>query len=171
MEQAQAGLEAERDFEPAEYVTVATEVSSILSRYGKKQAAKKLDEKIKEWREKIPQSSSASLSRVKNDSAQEDRLYRVGKGVVSPRLIHKQEPSYTPGASKAGVKGTVVLTIEVWPDGRAHNIRVIRHLPFGLSWSAIQAVRAWRFIPGSKSGDPVKVAATVEVNFRLIPPR
>ena len=45
LEQAQAELEAERDFTPEEYVTVATEVSSILSRYGKKQAAEKVGRK------------------------------------------------------------------------------------------------------------------------------
>ncbi|MDE0165846.1 MAG: energy transducer TonB [Bryobacterales bacterium] len=161
LEQAQAGLEAERDFEPAEYVTAATEVAGFLNAYGQKQAAKKLDEKIKEWREKIPQSSRDRPSPVK----------KVGGDILSPRLLHKQEPSYTPGARDAGVEGTVVLTIQVWPDGRAHKIRVIRHLPFGLSWAAIQAVRAWRFVPGSKSGEPVKVAATVEVNFRLLSPR
>ncbi len=171
LEQAQAGLEAQRDFGPAEYVTAATEVVGVLRLSGREQAAKKLDEKIKEWRKKIPRSSSALLTRVKNDSAQEDRPHRVGKGVVSPRLVRKQEPSYTPGASKSSVEGTVMLSIEVWPDGRAHNIRVIRRLPFGLSWAAIQAVRTWRFIPGSKSGEPVKVAAIVEVNFRLVPPR
>ena len=168
LEQAQAELEAERDFNPAEYVTVATEVSSILGRYGKKQAVEKLDGKIKEWRGQIPRSSSPRLSRAKNNAEQQGRPHRVGKEVTSPKLLHKQEPSYTPGARDAGVEGTVVLSIEVWPDGRAHNIRVIRHLPLGLSWAAIQAVRTWRFVPGRKSGEPVRVAATIEVNFRLL---
>lgn len=171
LEQAQSVIEAKRDFDSAEYVAAATEVADVLRLSGRVQAAKKLDEKIKEWREKIPRISSDRLSRVKDDSAQEDRPHRVGQGVVAPRLVHKQEPSYTPGASKAGVEGTVELAIQVWPDGRAHKIRVIRGLPFGLSWAAIQAVRAWRFVPGSKSGEPVKVAATIEVNFRLVSPR
>ena len=140
LEQAQAGLEAERDFDPAEYVTAATEVAGVLRRYGQKQAAKKLREKIKEWREKIPRSSSARLSRVKDDSAQEDRPHRVGKGVVSPKLVHKQEPSYTPGASSAGVEGSVVLTIEVWPDGR------------GAQYPGHPAPSLWSVVVGDSSG-------------------
>jgi outer membrane biosynthesis protein TonB len=32
----------------------------------------------------------------------------------------------------------------------------------------MEAVRAWKFRPGQKDGKPVTVAATIEVNFRLL---
>ena len=127
-----------------------------LTEQGAEQAAQELNEEIKEWRQEISRGSGAPTFAVKNGE------------VLAPRLVRKREPSYTRGASDARVQGTVVLAIEVWPDGRAHNIRIIRRLPFGLSWAAIRAVREWRFRPGTKLGEPVKVAANVETNFRLL---
>jgi TonB family protein len=38
----------------------------------------------------------------------------------------------------------------------------------GLDEAAIEAVRQWKFKPGYQDGKPVAVAATIEVNFRLL---
>jgi TonB family protein len=93
---------------------------------------------------------------------------RVGKGVSAPVLVDKQEPEYTEDARVAKYMGKVVLAVEVGPDGAPHNIRVIRGLAFGLDENAIDAVSDWKFQPGMKDGVPVTVAATIEVNFRLL---
>ena len=95
-------------------------------------------------------------------------VFRIGGGVSAPRLTYKVEPEYSEEARKAKYQGTVVLAIEVWPDGKAHNIRVIRSLGLGLDEKAIGAVQQWRFVPGKKDKLPVKVRANVEVNFRLL---
>lgn len=95
-------------------------------------------------------------------------VFRIGGGVSAPRLTYKVEPEYSEEARKAKYQGTVVLAIEVWPDGKAHNIRVIRSLGLGLDQKAIDAVQKWRFVPGKKDRVPVKVRANVEVNFRLL---
>jgi TonB family protein len=57
--------------------------------------------------------------------------------------------------------------VEVGPDGDAHDIKVIRSLGLGLDEKAIEAVSQWKFKPGMKDGEPVNVAVTVEVTFRL----
>lgn len=95
-------------------------------------------------------------------------VFRVGGGVSAPRLTRKIEPEYSEEARKAKYSGVVVLAVEVWPDGRAHNVRVIRSLGLGLDEKAIQAVQQWEFVPGRKDGAPVKVSAQIEVNFRLL---
>jgi TonB family protein len=95
-------------------------------------------------------------------------VFRVGGGVSPPRLTYKVEPEYSEQARKAKYQGTVVLAVEVWPDGAAHNVRVLRSLGLGLDEKAIEAVEKWKFVPGRKDGKPVKVAATIEVNFRLL---
>ncbi len=95
-------------------------------------------------------------------------VFRVGGGVSAPRVIRKVEPEYSEEARKAKYQGTVVLAVQVWEDGRAHNIRVVRTLGLGLDEKAVHAVRQWRFAPGMKARKPVKVAATIEVNFRLL---
>jgi TonB family protein len=93
-------------------------------------------------------------------------VFRVGEGVTPPVLISKVEPQYTEEARQAKFQGTVVLYVEVGPDGRATNIKVQRSLGMGLDEKAIEAVKQWRFAPGMKDGRPVVVAATLEVNFR-----
>ena len=95
-------------------------------------------------------------------------VFRVGGGVSAPRLIKKVEPEYSEAARKAKYQGTVVLAVQVWEDGKAHNVRIIRSLGLGLDEKALEAVLQWRFAPGMKDRKPVKVAATIEVNFRLL---
>jgi TonB family protein len=95
-------------------------------------------------------------------------VYRVGGGVTAPVLLYKKEPEYSEEARKAKYQGTVLLYIEVDPSGKATNIRVQHSLGLGLDEKAIEAVRQWKFKPGYKDGKPVTVAATIEVNFRLL---
>ncbi len=95
-------------------------------------------------------------------------VFRIGGGVSSPRLLQKVEPEYSEEARKAKYQGTVMLAVEVWEDGMAHNIRVLRSLGLGLDEKAVEAVRKWKFSPGKKDGKPVRVAAQIQVSFRLL---
>jgi protein TonB len=95
-------------------------------------------------------------------------VFRIGGGVSAPVLVFKVEPEYSDEARKAKYQGTVLLYVEVDPAGRPTRIQVQRSLGFGLDEKAIEAVRQWRFKPGYKDGHPVTVAATIEVNFRLL---
>jgi TonB family protein len=95
-------------------------------------------------------------------------VFRVGGGVTAPTLVYKVEPEYSEEARKAKYQGTVVLYVEVDPSGKARNLRVIRSLGLGLDEKAIEAVNKWKFKPGFKDGRAVTVAATIEVNFRLL---
>lgn len=58
--------------------------------------------------------------------------------------------------------------MEVNPNGEAVNPRVLRSLGHGLDEKALEAVAKWEFRPGAKDGKPVTVAATIEVNSRLL---
>ena len=98
----------------------------------------------------------------------ESRVYNVGGGVTSPRLIRKVEPRYTEKALDAKLEGSVMLSMEVWEDGKAHNIRVLRGIGMGLDEKAVEAVEQWVFKPGTKNGQPVRVLAQVQVTFRLV---
>jgi periplasmic protein TonB len=95
-------------------------------------------------------------------------IYRAGNGVSKPELIHKVEPEYSEEARKAKFQGVVVLYIVVDQNGNAVNPKVMKGLGLGLDEKALEAVRQWKFKPGYKDGKPVSVAATVEVNFRLL---
>lgn len=91
----------------------------------------------------------------------------TGNSPEPPRLIRKVEPSYTDEAKEANLEGTVTLQIEIWEDGRPHQVRVVRSLGMGLDEKAIEAARQWRFTPGTKDGKPIRVTAQIEFLFRL----
>jgi TonB family protein len=95
-------------------------------------------------------------------------VFHVGGGISAPLLLFKVEPEYSEEARKAKYQGTVTLYVEIDPSGRAQNIKVVRSLGLGLDERAMEAVKKWKFKPGYKDGRPVTVAATVEVNFRLL---
>jgi TonB family protein len=94
--------------------------------------------------------------------------YKVGNGTTAPSVLIKGEPIYSEDARVAKYQGKVVLYVEVGSDGMPHNIRIVRGLGFGLDENAVDAVSQWKFKPGTRDGVPVTVAATIEVNFRLM---
>lgn len=95
-------------------------------------------------------------------------VFSVGNGVNPPTLLSKMEPQYTEEARAAGYSGAVMLSIVVGTDGKAEDVRVIKPLGMGLDEKAIEAVQQWVFRPGTNRGEPVKVRAQIEVNFRLL---
>lgn len=95
-------------------------------------------------------------------------IYRAGGDVTPPRLASKVEPSYSDEARAAKYQGTVVVYVEIGPDGLAHNPSVMQSLGLGLDEKAIEAINQWQFKPGTKDGVAVTVAATIEVNFKLM---
>jgi protein TonB len=90
-------------------------------------------------------------------------------GVTSPRLIDEKRPEYTAAAMAAKVQGTVLLEATVGADGTVGAVRVLRSLDerFGLDQKAIEAVRRWRFRPGTYLGKPTAVKVLIELSFNL----
>ncbi len=94
--------------------------------------------------------------------------YRIGNGVTSPAVIFKVEPEYTDEARAALLQGTESIALEIGPDGVPRELRVLRGVGLGLDEKGIEAVRQWKFKPGTKDGQPVTVSATIDVNWRLL---
>jgi len=84
-----------------------------------------------------------------------------------PIVAHKTEPAYTEDARNAKVEGAVTLRAEIGTDGKAHAIRVIQGLGYGLDESAAKCLSEWRYRPGTANGTPVTVPATIEFFFSL----
>jgi TonB family protein len=95
-------------------------------------------------------------------------VYRVGHGVGAPKLDQRPEPQYTDEARLASLQGTVVVQVVVGIDGLAHDVRIVRGLGLGLDENAVETISQWHFKPGLKDGQRVPIAATIEVNFKLL---
>ena len=96
-------------------------------------------------------------------------VYRPGNGVESPTVLHEEKPLYTAGAMRAKVQGIVEVEAIVMPDGTVGQVQIVRSLDdrFGLDEKAIEAVKRWRFRPGTRQGKPVAVLVNIELTFTL----
>ncbi len=93
-------------------------------------------------------------------------VVRVGRdGVTAPHAIHTPGVDHSSANQKQDMKGPVVLTLIVRPDGRTSDIKVTRGLREDLDSMAISAVRRWRFFPSTRNGQPVAVLISVQFDF------
>ena len=94
--------------------------------------------------------------------------YRAGGSVTPPRVIFEVKPTYTNRAMMARIEGSVMLELIVRANGIPTNIRVTRSIdPDGLDGEAVRAASQWRFSPGRLNGNPVDVAASIEIDFHV----
>ncbi len=92
---------------------------------------------------------------------------RVGHEIEAPRLIHRVRPRYPAAAKKLHLTGPVIVEMLIDTDGRVVEVSVLRGLPFGLTESAVEAARQWRFEPSTFEGRPVSVRYTLTIRFQL----
>jgi TonB family protein len=88
--------------------------------------------------------------------------------LTAPVLVWKVDPDYSDPARAAKIQGLVVLRVEIDRNGNIRDVRVDRGLGLGLDEKAAEAVRRWRFLPGTRNGRAVTTSAVVEVHFRLL---
>jgi periplasmic protein TonB len=96
-----------------------------------------------------------------------DRPLRVGGDVKPPVAITKVEPEYTEIARKARIQGIVILEAIIDTQGNVTDVRVLKPLPMGLEAAAMDAVKRWKFKPGTLGDRPVPVIFNLTINFRL----
>lgn len=77
-------------------------------------------------------------------------------------------PVYPLAAKLRNVKGRVVLAIVVNADGTVDRIAVQSASPVGVfEQAAINAVKKWRFKPGTRRGKPVATRVIQPLEFSL----
>ena len=61
----------------------------------------------------------------------------------------------------------MILEAIINKNGQLEDVRVLKPLPMGLSEKAVEAVKEWRFRPGTMNGEPVAVIFNLTINFTL----
>ena len=127
-----------------------------------------------EWRPEVSRSSRRTaiaipllLVLITGISCAE-KIYKVGPGIVAPKVLERKNPVYPAQEKSDKTQGTVVLSVVVGTDEHAHDIKVTKSVTPGLDASAVTAVSSWRFQPGTKNGKAVPVRAKIEINFKLL---
>jgi protein TonB len=86
-----------------------------------------------------------------------------------PDYLNNPPPRYPRLARERGWEGTVLLRIEVLPDGTVGAIEVARSSNHRiLDETAADAARRWRFTPARLGDETVRSFVEVPVTFRLI---
>lgn len=98
----------------------------------------------------------------------ENQVYEPGGDVKPPKLIHYVEPDFSPSSNEAYVEGTVKISTIVTTDGDPTECRVVSGLSAEEDRTALEALKKWKFAPGTKSGKPVRVKVTIEIDFHLL---
>lgn len=108
-----------------------------------------------------------------------DGAYHVGNGVTPPVLMYSVDAEFSDAARRKKINAMVVLGVRVGVDGLLKDVHVVRSGVEGftkpkdrkaaatLDGKALDAVRQYRFKPGTYQGKPVPTAVTIEVNFHI----
>jgi periplasmic protein TonB len=92
--------------------------------------------------------------------------------VVQPQIDAQRgltEPAYPAQDVRLGNEGTVVLAVNVLPDGRVGEVRLVETSGFPrLDASALAEARRWRFKPGTEDGKPAAMWKQLPITFRLV---
>jgi TonB family protein len=96
-----------------------------------------------------------------------DGYKKVGGTVKAPQIVTSVEPVYTPEAKANRIAGIVILEVLIGDTGAVNDVRVLKPLPFGLDQAAVDAVKQWKFLPGTVDGAPVPVSFNITINFKL----
>ncbi|HLV60796.1 MAG TPA: TonB-dependent receptor [Fredinandcohnia sp.] len=82
-----------------------------------------------------------------------------------PEVIESVPAEYPPEAEALGLEGEVVLEVDISAEGEVLDVRVVGPAGNGFDEAAVEAVRAFRFLPAEIDGQPA--AVTIEYRYRF----
>jgi protein TonB len=106
-----------------------------------------------------PQQPAAGVNRDSDLQATPPRL--------DPAYLHNPAPNYPALSKRNRESGTVLLLVNVDPEGNA--LAVTLHKSSGyerLDQAAIQAVTRWRFVPGMRGQTAISATVIVPISFK-----
>jgi protein TonB len=94
-------------------------------------------------------------------------VMHAGGGVLPPAVLSQVDAEFSEEARRAKFSGDVEIYLVVDEQGNPTHVRVARGVGMGLDEKAVEAVRQWKFKPGTQHGKPVKVDVYVNVGFHI----
>lgn len=94
------------------------------------------------------------------------RAYQIAEVTTAPAAVTRSMPAYPEEARRAGVDMVVVVKLVVTETGGVEDVKILEGHPL-LDRAVIDAVRTWRFTPGTLDGKPVRVVRKLKFPFHL----
>jgi TonB family protein len=92
---------------------------------------------------------------------------RIGGNVQAAKLLRQVRPAYPPDLQAQGVEGAVLIDAVISKDGAPLSVNVRNTVNPEFANAAVDAVRQWRYSPTLLNGEPVEVATTMTIEFKL----
>jgi periplasmic protein TonB len=96
-----------------------------------------------------------------------DETFDVSELEKKPEVISQVAPVYPPEMRKAKIEGLVSIAFVLDEGGRVEEARVENSSRPEFEKPALDAIRKWRFRPGERSGQKVRIYMRAPVRFRV----
>ena len=108
-------------------------------------------------------------SMQKDHKGQEDVNSSTGEvSLIVPRYRENTPPVYPLIARMRGYEGIVLLSVEIFANGRVGKLNIKRSSGYAvLDRSALEAVRTWKFEPAKRANFPLTVTVDIPIRFYL----
>lgn len=110
--------------------------------------------------------NAAVLAPIPDPQATPGPPEKVGNGVTPPHALNSPQAQFSDYAQRDNIQGGCEFIMVVDEHGLPHDIQVVTPIEPSLLESAYEAIRQYRFKPGTKNGAPVQVQIKVRVNFQ-----
>ncbi len=99
------------------------------------------------------------------ESGGADRVFSMAELDQRPRVVMQAMPRYPAELRKKSLEGTVYVIFLVDRTGRVVQPKVEKSTNPAFEPAAIEAVRQWRFEPGTRNGEKVQFKMRVPITF------
>lgn len=111
---------------------------------------------------------TSSVHKTEGGSVVSDHASGREISMAIPRYRENTPPAYPLVARKRGYEGIVLIAAEIFTNGGVGGLKIKKSSGYGvLDRSAVQAVKTWKFEPGTRLGKPVSMWVEVPVKFVL----
>jgi protein TonB len=94
-------------------------------------------------------------------------IYTPGGEVKAPVLIRRVEPEYPAVMQRSRMRALVVVRCVIDKFGRVRDPEIVVPAMAPFNQSVLDALREWRYTPGSRRGQAVETYLEVKVTFQL----
>jgi protein TonB len=86
---------------------------------------------------------------------------------LDPAYLHNPAPAYPALSKRNRETGTVLLLVNVSPEGNATSVTLHQSSGYDrLDQAASQAVTRWRFVPGMRGQSAISATVIVPISFK-----
>jgi protein TonB len=94
-----------------------------------------------------------------------DRVFSLAELDQRPRVIFQRVPKYPPELRRSNRQGTVYVIFVVDKNGRVTNPKIEKASDTAFERPALEAVKQWRFEPGTRNGEKVSFKMRIPITF------